>query len=699
MRSINGRCWSTAAALFVAVVSFLPLPAAAATPCVGDCNNDGAVTVDELLETVNIALGAAPVTMCPEADFNHDGTVTIDEMLMAVNAALSGCTPAPTGCTSSTTPFASTFDGIQKVIFENRGCTSANCHSGSTPQGGLNLTAGMSYQNLVQVPSTESSFNRVEPGDASRSYLWLKVADSTNPSALPTGVQIAGSPMPVGLPAISANELEALRLWIFTGAPQTGTVDGTQTLLNACLPPAEPIVITPLDPPAAGTGVQFVLPQWPLEANSEHEICFATYYDITSQVPQQYQDPSGTLFRFSSEEVREDPQSHHLILNRYIGSAADIHDPSFGSWTCRNNSATEGQPCEPTDLTACGTGGVCTSAIQQSFACIGFGPGSAPQNFYAIGGSQRAQFTDQYAPGVFAQIPMKGILYWNSHAFNLTNTDTTMHGRINYYFSNSDQYPVQSIFDTSKIFAMSAKPYTTQTVCNNFVLPQGARLFELSSHTHKHGKHFTVCAPNQPASAMGSGSGECSGPLLYESFIYNDPVSQKFDPPLAFDSPDDAQRTLQYCSFYNNGVAADGSPDPTLVERASLIPASAVDTFGGCSPTACAAGKIGTACNGSGDDRACDSTPTANDGLCDACKLTGGESTQNDMFILIGSYYLDPTVAGQAGSSPALAVDAKGRSLSTEVVLPPQMSCAASHSHAAHVAMLHAAQAAGQGGQ
>src|SRR5262249_12947349 len=160
-----------------------------------------------------------------------------------------------------------------------------------------------------------------------------------------------------------------------------GTVAGADSLLNvnACLPPPKPLIIKPLDPPpldqhGMATGVQLVMPPWHLEAHSEHEICFATYYDITSQVPAQYKDPSGTLFRFSRNVLRQDPQSHHLILNRFIGSADVIHDPSFGEWTCSGGEKA-GQTCEPTDLTSCGSG-ICTSEIKQSFACVGFGPQS-----------------------------------------------------------------------------------------------------------------------------------------------------------------------------------------------------------------------------------------------------------------------------------------------------------------------------------
>jgi hypothetical protein len=59
--------------------------------CVGDCNADGEVTVDELLRMVNIALGNAPVGDCNAGDANRDGEITIDEILQGVNNALNGC--------------------------------------------------------------------------------------------------------------------------------------------------------------------------------------------------------------------------------------------------------------------------------------------------------------------------------------------------------------------------------------------------------------------------------------------------------------------------------------------------------------------------------------------------------------------------------------------------------------------------------
>jgi hypothetical protein len=70
-------------------------PMGAACPalalCAGDCDGDGAVTIDELLRGVNIALGTVGVDECPSFDGNGDGTVTVDELLTAVNHALNGC--------------------------------------------------------------------------------------------------------------------------------------------------------------------------------------------------------------------------------------------------------------------------------------------------------------------------------------------------------------------------------------------------------------------------------------------------------------------------------------------------------------------------------------------------------------------------------------------------------------------------------
>lgn len=60
-------------------------------PCVGDCNDDHRVVINELLIGVNIAIGHENVSACSMIDVNQDDRVTVNELIQAVNNALTGC--------------------------------------------------------------------------------------------------------------------------------------------------------------------------------------------------------------------------------------------------------------------------------------------------------------------------------------------------------------------------------------------------------------------------------------------------------------------------------------------------------------------------------------------------------------------------------------------------------------------------------
>jgi len=70
-----------------------PTPLAPPTPgiCVGDCNGNGEVVINELITGVNIAVGSARLDQCPTFDRNGSGEVEINELIQGVNAALNGC--------------------------------------------------------------------------------------------------------------------------------------------------------------------------------------------------------------------------------------------------------------------------------------------------------------------------------------------------------------------------------------------------------------------------------------------------------------------------------------------------------------------------------------------------------------------------------------------------------------------------------
>jgi hypothetical protein len=59
--------------------------------CTCDCNEDGAVTLDEVVTGIRIALGQVDATACESADADGDGTVGIDELLGGVRYAIDGC--------------------------------------------------------------------------------------------------------------------------------------------------------------------------------------------------------------------------------------------------------------------------------------------------------------------------------------------------------------------------------------------------------------------------------------------------------------------------------------------------------------------------------------------------------------------------------------------------------------------------------
>ncbi len=630
--------------------------------------------------------------------------------------------------------FDGTYDLLQEVVFENRGCTNDACH-GSTEAGGLDLRAGASYDNLIEVrsetvdDSAVPGLRRVVPGQKDQSLLFLNLAAGTLPEVWSAPLRA----MPIGLPGISVEELDALREWIEQGAPRTGTVPGTDDLLDACLPPPKPIEIEPLPVPAADEGLQIRMPKWVLPAKSETEVCFTSYYDVSDQVPAEALSPDGETFRYKSVQIRQDPLSHHLIVDHYKGVAA-LDDPRWGAYRCRGGD-NDGASCNPTDLGFCGPDALCGSEPRKAIACIGFGPPDSLTGADRVLLTQEASFGQAYPDGVFKEMPVRGLLIWNSHAFNLTDFDGKLEAWVNFEYATTpeQEFPVSDIFNADQIFSMSVPAFDAQELCSYNVFPPATRVFELNSHTHKRGKRFRIyegrfaCdgGPNggTPCSPEGSGvegvdicagapcvspvppeSGDCDGDgrlgindltttvrialgsesadtcltgdpnqdgrvtiselvrlvktalmpavlrdpgdsLLYTNLVYNDPTVVIFDPPMELAGPAGsvAGRTLTYCALYDNGFS-----DPTEVKRKSTSPPTPVGVPGRAggpciTPTGCTAGLIGAPCSGSNQvarNASCDTTVGAGDGECDACALGGGVTTEDEMFLLLGAYYV-----------------------------------------------------------
>ncbi len=88
------------------------------------------------------------------------------------------------------------------------------------------------------------------------------------------------------------------------------------------------------------------------------------------------------------------------------------------------------------------------------------------------------------------------------------------------------------------------------------------------------------------------------------------------------------------------------------MKRFSTAPPPAFGS-GGCAitETVCLSGpKKGQACHG--NDALCDSHAGMGDGICDACTLHGGVTTDDEMFLILGSYYCEPGTACEAQGTP-----------------------------------------------
>ena len=105
---------------------------------------------------------------------------------------------------------ATTLTEVQEVIFTPT-CAVSGCHTGGSPAAGQNLSEGQSFDNLVNVPSSQdSSLTLVIPGDPDNSLLVQKVE----------GTQPIGSRMPLGGAPLSNAEIQTIRDWIEAGAEE-----------------------------------------------------------------------------------------------------------------------------------------------------------------------------------------------------------------------------------------------------------------------------------------------------------------------------------------------------------------------------------------------------------------------------------------------------------------------------------------------
>ena len=116
-------------------------------------------------------------------------------------------TPPTTPTTPATGTLTATLSSIQREVF-NPSCVVH--HGPSEAEAGLDISEGRSFENLVNVPSTQVGIDLVTPNDAENSYLIHKLDGRAG---------IVGARMPIGSGGFLSDEaIDVIKQWINAGA-------------------------------------------------------------------------------------------------------------------------------------------------------------------------------------------------------------------------------------------------------------------------------------------------------------------------------------------------------------------------------------------------------------------------------------------------------------------------------------------------
>jgi hypothetical protein len=150
-------------------------------------------------------------------------------VMLAIGCVLSGCAGSGGGGGGTAQPACKppaggatiSFGSTIQPIF-NASCALAGCHVGPVPAENLDLTAGTSYKQIVNVASLEvPRLKRIKPGEPNNSYLIQKIEAAPGLSAMPLGCQGVACPGTGnnGAFCLCPDQIAAIRQWVVECAP------------------------------------------------------------------------------------------------------------------------------------------------------------------------------------------------------------------------------------------------------------------------------------------------------------------------------------------------------------------------------------------------------------------------------------------------------------------------------------------------
>ena len=478
--------------LLVGGVSFFASAHNDASTLLEDVNKDGTVDIQDLVLVAAVFGQSSDRNAVQNPDVNRDGVINVLDLVRVSNSF--GKTEVNDN---------STYHEIQDYIFD-KSCASSACHAAPANAGNLNLTYGLSYQDLVgRVPlnpaAAAAGMKLIDPGNPENSFLLTKLID-------PTPEQ--GVRMPFNAGTLHTGKIEAIRTWIAAGAPQEGILNGIGDL-SVLRDPLE--VFEPPAPPPPGEGYQLHLPPFKIEAGTELEIYYAT------QIVDKNGQPVQEDIFVNGVEIYYPVGSHHFAIFYLTDAAVEGGLLEVG--------AVPGIGVNPND-----TFRIFDLAHIGTFGLIGI-------ERFLIAGSQTADTSFQFPEGVALRLPGNAVYDLNSHYVNLLGTET-MQGEV---YVNIYTIPPEAVKYEAKVFLthnynINVPPGTTRVTAADWHIkdelaqygfPPNARLHlvSVSSHMHRHGELFEI-------------NRLLTGELLHRSISYDTSLPSLFDPPLILDTSD-----------------------------------------------------------------------------------------------------------------------------------------------------------------
>ncbi len=495
--------YSTLILLLVGGVSLLVFGHSNLPTLLEDVNKDGVVNIQDLVFVAGSFGQPRDRNAEQDPDVNRDGIVNVLDLVRVSNSF------------GQTAPNEnSTYHDIQEAVFD-KSCANSVCHAAPANAFGLNLTYGLSYEELVGVvpqnpAAAAAGMKLVDPGNPENSFLLTKLMGPT--------VSEQGQRMPFGGGVLHTGKIDAVRTWIEAGAPQTGKIAGIGDL-GVLRDPDE--VFEPPAPPAPGEGYQLHLPPFKIEPGTEREIYYAT------QIRDENGDPvEGDIF-INRVEIFYPAGSHHFILYRFTEEGLVQGVPERGITPGIGvNPEDEFRELDTEDPLVLGNFGV--------------------DRLFVVG-TQTDDTLFAFPEGVGLRLPGDTIYDLNSHYINLLGDETLLgETYVNIYTIPEEevQYEAVEIFVSNR--SINVPPGTTRVAKMTWYVEDelerrghdagtDLNVFLLTSHMHRHGELFEIF--------QGS-----TGDLLHRSISYDDAPITPFDPVLRLDAAD----TLKFQCTHNN---------------------------------------------------------------------------------------------------------------------------------------------------